>query len=68
MLMRLPAHPPTHTGMGLSCSITAELSKIETDAARAKLHFPDLKVLVFATSGKVSNEDRGEVERRDQKK
>jgi len=46
----------THTGMGLSCSVTAELSKIQTDAARAKPHFPDLQVLVFATSGKVTNE------------
>jgi hypothetical protein len=46
----------THNGMGLSCSITAELSKVKTDATRARLHFPDLQVLVFATSGKVTNE------------
>jgi hypothetical protein len=46
----------THTGMGLSCSITAELSKIQTDAEHAKPHFPDLQVLIFATSGKLSNE------------
>ena len=46
----------TRTAMGLSCSITAELSKIQTDATRAKPHFADLQVLVFATSGKVTNE------------
>jgi hypothetical protein len=42
-------------GMGLSCSITAALDKITSDAKRAKPHFSDLKVLVFATSGKVTN-------------
>jgi hypothetical protein len=42
-------------GMGLSCSITAALNKITLDAQRAKPHFSDLKVLVFATSGKVTN-------------
>lgn len=30
-------------GMGLSCSITAELEKITSDADRAKSHFGDLK-------------------------
>ena len=38
----------THLGRGLSCSITAELSKIQADAARAKPHFPDLQTLVAA--------------------
>lgn len=47
---------PTQIGMGLSCSITSELSKIKDDADRAKPHFTDLRVLVFATSGKVTNE------------
>jgi hypothetical protein len=47
---------PAHVGMGLSCSITTELGKIKEDADRAKPHFPDLKVLVFATSGKVTND------------
>jgi len=46
---------PSHIGMGLSCSVTNELSKIEDDADRAKPHFTDLQVLVFATSGKVTN-------------
>jgi hypothetical protein len=46
---------PLHKGMGLSSSITPELEKIQGDAARAKSHFPDLQILVFVTSGKVTN-------------
>ena len=46
---------PMGIGMGLSCSTTADLKKISDDAERAKPHFPDLKVLIFATSGKPSN-------------
>ena len=46
---------PLGIGMGLSCSTTPALKKITDDAERAKSHFPDLKVLVFVTSGKVSN-------------
>jgi hypothetical protein len=46
---------PLGIGMGLSCSTTANLKKISDDAERAKPHFPDLKVLIFATSGKPSN-------------
>jgi hypothetical protein len=46
---------PLGIGMGLSCSTTADLKKITDDAERAKPHFPDLKVLIFATSGKPSN-------------
>jgi hypothetical protein len=41
--------------MGLSSSITPELEKIQADAKRAKPHFTDLQILVFVTSGKVSN-------------
>ena len=46
---------PLHVGMGLSSSITPELEKILADAKRAKPHFADLQVLVFVTSGKVTN-------------
>ena len=46
---------PLHKGMGLSSSITPELEKIQGDAARAKPHFSDLQILVFVTSGKVTN-------------
>ena len=41
--------------MGLSSSITPELEKILADAERAKPHFADLQILVFVTSGKVTN-------------
>ena len=56
----LDAHAPAilsqlHKGMGLSSSITPELEKIQGDAARAKPHFSDLQILVFITSGKVTN-------------
>ena len=46
---------PLHKGMGLSSSITPELEKIQGDAARAKPHFSDMQILVFVTSGKVTN-------------
>ena len=46
---------PLHVGMGLSSSITPELEKIQADAERAKPHFSDLQILVFVTSGKVTN-------------
>ena len=46
---------PLHVGMGLSSSIIPELEKIQTDAKRAKPHYPDRQILVFVTSGKVSN-------------
>jgi hypothetical protein len=46
---------PLHVGMGLSSSITPELEKIQADAKRAKPHFSDLRILVFITSGTVTN-------------
>jgi hypothetical protein len=46
---------PERVGKGLACSITGELSKIKKDADRAKDHFPDLQVIVFATAGEVTN-------------
>lgn len=47
---------PLRVGIGLSSSITPELSKIHADAERAKPHFSDLQMLVFVTSGKVTND------------
>ena len=46
---------PLHVGIGLSSSTTPELKKIQADAKRAKPHFSDLQILVFVTSGKVTN-------------
>jgi hypothetical protein len=46
---------PLHVGIGLSSSTTPELEKIQSDAKRAKPHFTDLQILVFVTSGRVTN-------------
>jgi flagellar biosynthesis GTPase FlhF len=43
-------------GKVLACSITAKLEKIKSDAKQIKTHFTDVKVLVFATPRKMSNE------------
>ena len=58
---------PRQVGMGLACSITSELGKIKKDADRAKPHFPDLQVLVFATSAKVQNKTAEEWKKEIQK-
>ena len=42
-------------GKGLACSITADLSKIVDDATKVNDHFPDVRVVFFATPQKVSN-------------
>ncbi len=47
---------PGQLGKGLACSITPTLNKIQTDARRAKEHYRDVQVLVFATAGKVSKQ------------
>jgi hypothetical protein len=49
---------PEKIGKGLSASITPTLKKISNDAKTAKENFPDLKTLLFVTSGKVGNADR----------
>lgn len=41
-------------GIALACSLTATLKKIESDAAEVKQHYPDVKVLIFSTAGKVT--------------
>jgi hypothetical protein len=47
---------PGQVGKGLACSITPTLNKIQTDARRAKEHYRDVQVLLFATAGKVSKQ------------
>ena len=49
---------PEKIGKGLAASITPTLKKISDDAKTAKENFPDLKTLLFVTSGKVGNADR----------
>jgi hypothetical protein len=46
---------PLQKGIGLCSSITPELKKIQADAERAKQHFKDLQILIFVTSGQVTN-------------
>src|SRR5262245_37455633 len=36
-------------GKGVACSLTAKLDKILDDAKKVRDHFPDVKVLIFAT-------------------
>ena len=42
-------------GMGLCCSISGTLEKLQKDAQRAAAHFEDLSILVYATSNDVTN-------------
>ena len=42
-------------GIGLACSLTATLDKIEADAKKIKENFGDVKVLIFATPQKITN-------------
>jgi len=46
---------PDTKGMGLACSLTADYDKIASDAAKVKKHYPDVRILVFATPEKVTN-------------
>jgi len=46
---------PDGHGFGLACSVTPEYDKIAEDATKVKENFPDVRVLAFATAGKVSN-------------
>jgi hypothetical protein len=41
-------------GLGLACSLTATLKKIRSDVGNTKKHYPDVRVLIFATARKVS--------------
>ena len=49
---------PERVAKGLAASITPTLTKISSDAKRAKDNFPDLETLLFVTAGRVSNADR----------
>jgi len=45
---------PDGRGVGLACSLTPTIEKIGHDAANTKKNYPDMKVLIFATAGKVT--------------
>ncbi|MCJ7547704.1 MAG: hypothetical protein MUP30_12940 [Deltaproteobacteria bacterium] len=44
------------TGVGLACSLTATLKKINDDATTIKEHYDDIHILIFVTPHKVTNE------------
>jgi hypothetical protein len=44
----------TGSGSGLACSLTTTLEKVESDAAKVKENYPDVRVLIFATPGPVT--------------
>jgi hypothetical protein len=46
-------------GIGLACSLTATLGKIESDAAKVVEHYPDVRVLIFATPEAVTKHTEG---------
>ncbi len=45
---------PDGKGLGVACSTTATIKKIKSDAAKTREHYPDVRVLIFATTGKVT--------------
>jgi len=46
-------------GIGLACSLTATLGKIENDAAKVVANYPDVRVLIFATLEAVTKHTEG---------
>jgi hypothetical protein len=46
-------------GIGLACSLTATLGKIESDAAKVVANYPDVRVLIFATPEAVTKHTEG---------
>ena len=51
---------PDGKGVGLACSTTATIKKIKRDAAKTKEHYPDVRVLIFATTGRVTEHTKGQ--------
>ncbi|MFC1645848.1 NACHT domain-containing protein [Candidatus Omnitrophota bacterium] len=51
-----PACDSNSTEKGLASSITATINKIKEDIERFKPHYPNVKVLIFATPRKVTNQ------------
>ncbi len=45
-------------GKGLACSTTGTLKKIKDDADETRKHYPDVTVLIFYTTGKVTQETK----------
>src|SRR5882672_3085086 len=50
---------PQGRGVGLACSITATLGKVEGDAEETKKNYPDVSVLIFSTAREVTQHTAG---------
>jgi len=50
---------PDGRGVGLACSITATLTKVQDDAADTKKNYPDVRVLIFSTAREVTQHTAG---------
>jgi hypothetical protein len=50
---------PEGRGIGLACSLSATLGKIERDAAKVNENYPDVRVLIFATPEEVTKHTEG---------
>ncbi len=50
---------PDGKGLGLACSTAATIKKVELDAAKTKVHYPDVRVLIFATGVSASEHTKG---------
>jgi hypothetical protein len=51
---------PDGKGVGLACSTTATIKKIKRDAAKTKEHYSDVRVLIFATTGRVTEHTKAQ--------
>jgi HEAT repeat protein len=51
---------PDGRGKGLACSITGTFDKVKDDAIEVEKHYPDVSVLIFYTSEKVSQGKKAE--------
>jgi len=61
----LDAHAPASAspdgrGKGLACSTTGTLDKLRTDAKKVQKHYPDVSLLVFYTTQKVTQAAKAE--------
>src|ERR1700728_869998 len=45
---------PDGKGKGLACSITGTLDKLRSDAEKVQKHYPDVSLIVFYTTQKVT--------------
>lgn len=54
---------PNHRGVGVASSITDTITKIKGDARKVRKNYPDISLLIFYTSEKVTQEKKSEWEK-----